>query len=119
MKLMSVTVPLLIVALTVAAVGGLGLLAVRASAFSTRTSIDLLRMNLRVARLHEELLRHSRNALAAQVETLLPRGSVPAAVAGPEARKADARKAKVFMPLEASPVRPWPEAAAEPAEVRP
>lgn len=70
MKLMSFTVPVLIVSLTVIAVWGIGMLAARASAVSTQTSIDLLRMHLRVARLHEQLLRHSRNAVAAQAEAL-------------------------------------------------
>ena len=89
-------VPMLIVSLTVAAVGGLGTLAVRASAVSTQTSIELLRMNLRVAQLHEQLLQHSRDALAAQVAASLPRGSVPTAE-------------KVSTLPEASPVQPWPE----------
>jgi hypothetical protein len=111
MKLTSLTVPMLIASLTVAAVGGLGTLAVRASAVSTQTSIELLRMNLRVAQLHEQLLQHSRDALAAQVQASLPRGSVPAA-ATPMAN-GEARKEKVSTPPEESPVQPWPE------EVRP
>jgi hypothetical protein len=114
MKLMSLTVPMLIAVLSVAAIGGLGTLAVRASAVSTQTSIELLRMNLRVAQLHEQLLQHSRDALAAQVQASLPRGSVPAAAA-PIVR-GESRKEKVStvstLP-EASPVQPWPE------EVRP
>ena len=96
MKLTSLAVPMLIVSLTVAAVGGLGTLAVRASAVSTRTSIELLRMSLRVAQLHEQLLQHSRDELAAQVRASLPRGSVPAAE-------------KVSILPEESPVQPWPE----------
>jgi hypothetical protein len=111
MKLLSLAAPMLVVSLTVAAIGGLGTLAVRASAVSTQTSIDLLRMNLRVAQLHEQLLQHSRAALAAQVQASLPRGSVPAAGAPLASR--DSRKEKVFTPPEASPVQPWPE------EVRP
>lgn len=107
MRLTSLAVPMLIVSLTVAAVGGLGTLAVRASAVSTQTSIELLRMNLRVAQLHEQLLQHSRDALAAQVQTSLPRGSVPAAAA-PMAN-GEARKEKVFILTEESPVQPWPE----------
>jgi hypothetical protein len=102
MKLL--TVPMLIVSLTVAAVGGLGTLAVRASAVSTQTSIELLRMNLRVAQLHEQLLQHSRDTLVAQVRESLPRGSVPAAATGGEGSKE-----KVFMPPGESPVQPWPE----------
>jgi hypothetical protein len=94
MKLTGLAVPMLIVSLTVAAVGGLGTLAVRASAVSTQTSIELLRMSLRVAQLHEQLLQHSKDALAAQVQTTLPRGS---------------RKEKVFMPPGESSVQPWPE----------
>ena len=72
MKLMSFAVPVLVVALVTAAVGGIGLLAVRASAASTRASIDLLRMELRVARLHDQLLKHSRDDLAAHAGTLRP-----------------------------------------------
>lgn len=79
MKLAGFAVPVLIAALSVAALGGLGTLAVRAGAVSTQTSIDLLRMNLRIARLHDELLKHSKNAVASQARTLLPPGAVPAA----------------------------------------
>jgi hypothetical protein len=111
MKLMSLTVPVTIAALTVAAVGGLGTLAVRASAVSTQTNIELLRLNLRVAKLHEQLLQHSRDALAEQVQESLPRGSVPAAVA-PVAGK-ESLKEKVFISPEEGSVQPWPE------EVRP
>ena len=94
MKLLAV--PMLIASLTVAAVGGLSMLAARAGAASTRTSIELLRMNLRVAQLHEQLVQHSRDALAAQVQASRPRGSVPTAE-------------KVSSLPEASPVQPWPE----------
>ena len=103
MKLASLTVPVTIAALTVAAVGGLSTLAVRASAVSTQTNIELLRLNLRVAKLHEQLLAHSRDALAAQVEESLPRGSVPAAASREGLEK------KVSIPPEASSVEPWPE----------
>ena len=102
MKLASLTVPVTIAALTVAAVGGLSTLAVRASAVSTQTNIELLRLNLRVAKLHEQLLQHSRDALAAQVQESLPAGSVPAA-------SREDVKEKVSTPPEASPVQPWPE----------
>jgi len=111
MKLL--TVPMLIVSLTAAAVGGLGTLAVRASAVSTQTSIELLRMNLRVAQLHEQLLQHSRDALAAQVQESLPRGSVPAAnaAAAPVAVEESLKEkvSTVSTLPEASPVQPWPE----------
>jgi hypothetical protein len=107
MKLMSLTVPVTIAALTVAAVGGLGTLAVRASAVSTQTNIELLRLNLRVAKLHEQLLEHSRDTLAAQVQESLPAGSVPAAASR------EGLKEKASTPPEVGPVQPWPE------EVRP
>jgi hypothetical protein len=98
MKLTSLAVPMLIVALTAVAVGGLGTLAVRSSAVSTRTSIDLLRMNLRVAQLHEQIVQRSRDELAAQVRENLRRGSVPAV-----------EKVSTVSTLpEASPVQPWP-----------
>jgi hypothetical protein len=81
MKLMSVAALVLIVALATAAVGGLGLLAVRASAVSTQASLDLLRMHLRVARLHEQLLAHSRDRLgthAGALPPLAPESAAPA-----------------------------------------
>ncbi|HEX7185570.1 MAG TPA: hypothetical protein VF756_27345 [Thermoanaerobaculia bacterium] len=112
MKSMSFTTPVLIAAFTVTTAWGLGMLAVRSGAASTRTSLDLLRMNLRVARLHEELLKQSQEALAGQVETLLPQGSVPSTAAGRAARQE-----KVSTPSEPdaeSAARPWPETAAEP-----
>ncbi|HEX4961816.1 MAG TPA: hypothetical protein VF173_13315 [Thermoanaerobaculia bacterium] len=114
MKMMSFTAPLLIAAMTVVAVWGLGMLTLRASAVSTQNSIELLRMHLRVLRLHDELLLQSKSALAAQVRASLPRGSVPAAnapitpIAGRESQKE-----RVATLPEASPVQPWPE------EVRP
>lgn len=73
MKLTSFTVPALIVSLTAVTVSGVGMLTVRASAFSTKTSINLLRMQLRVTRLHEELLQRDRERLAAQAEALRQR----------------------------------------------
>lgn len=100
MKLMSLAVPILIVSLVVVSVWGLGLLAVRASAVSTQASIDLLRMHLQVARLHDQLLRHSRQSLGAHVEALLPGGAPPAA--GAEAGAGEDGLA-----------RPWPDAAGE------
>jgi hypothetical protein len=81
MRLMSFAVPVLVVALITAAVGGLGLLAVRASAASTQASLDLLRMHLRVARLHEQLLEHSRHSLATHAEELPPVAPASAAPA--------------------------------------
>ena len=94
MKLTGLSVPILIASLAVAAVGGLGTLAVRASAVSTQTSIELLRINLRVAQLHGQLLQHSKDALTAQVQTTPPHGF---------------RKEKVFMPPDESSAEPWPE----------
>ncbi len=70
MKLMSSAALVLVVALITAAVGGLGLLAVRASAASTQASLDLLRMHLRVARLQEQLLKDSRDRLATHAKAL-------------------------------------------------
>jgi hypothetical protein len=81
MKLMSFAVPVLVVALATAAVGGLGLLAVRASAVSTQASLDLLRMHLRVARLHQQLLEHSRDRLATHAGALPPLAPASAAPA--------------------------------------
>ncbi len=114
MKMMSFTAPLMIVAMTGIAVCGLGMLTLRASAVSTQNSIELLRMQLRVVRLHDELLLQSKGALAAQVRASLPPGSVPAASApiAPIAGR-ESRKEKVFTPPDSSPVQPWPD------EVRP
>ena len=72
MKLMSFAAPLLVISLIAIAVCGIGMMAVRASAVATQSSIDLLRMNLRVARLHQELLQHNRDGLAAELKTLRP-----------------------------------------------
>ena len=113
MKMMSLTAPLLVVAMTVVAVWGLGMLTLRASAVSTHNSIELLRMHLRVIRLHDELLLQSKAALAAQVQASLPRGSVPAASA-PIApiipiTARESRKEMASTLPEASPVQPWPE----------
>src|SRR6185436_13577622 len=73
MKLMSITMSLLVVSLTAVAVCGMGTLAVRAGAVSTQKSIELLRMQIEVTRLHEKLLRHSQERLAAQAAAVLPR----------------------------------------------
>jgi hypothetical protein len=108
MKLMSVTAPLMIVALTGVAVSGMGMLAVRAAAVSTRSDIELLRMHLRVARLHEQLLRHSRNGLGAEVRSLLPGGAAAGAVAAPAA---GAGAVDVSTLPQVSQVRPWPDEA--------
>lgn len=90
MKLTSFAVPVLIVSLTTVAVYGAGMLTVRASAASTRTSIQLLRMQMEVTRLHEQLLERSREGLAVRKEAL--QRNVPKATG-------------------ANPVQPWPEEA--------
>jgi hypothetical protein len=120
MKLTSLAVPVLVAALAVAALGGLGRLAVRASAVSTETSIHLLRINLRIARLHDQLLQHAKDSLVAQLEALPPRA--PAPVFPPAARK-DGRgvvapTAPAAPGSEPSP-EPWPEGWSEPEEARP
>ena len=111
MKMMSFTTPVLIAALTVAAIWGLGMLAVRSSAASTQTSIDLLRMNLEVARLHEGMIRRSQEVLASQVEALLPPGAVPSAAAGP--REENGVPTLPELEIENA-ARPWPDTATEP-----
>jgi len=81
MKLMSFASLVLVVALVTVAVGGLGLLAVRASMASTQASLDLLRMHLRVARLHEQLLERSRHDLTThtgELPPLAPESAAPA-----------------------------------------
>lgn len=86
MKLTSFTVPALIVSLTAVTVSGVGMLTVRASAISTQTSINLLRMQLRVTQMHQQLMKQNQESLAAQAQAL--RQQVPT-------------------PPEASPVQPW------------
>ncbi len=107
MKLTSLAVPVMIAALTVAALGGLGRLAVRASAVSTETSIHLLRINLRIARLHDQLLQHARESLAAQL-ALPPRPPAPTAI---PAIKKDVRGGELPpLPDASAAAEPWPEA---------
>ncbi len=86
MKLTSFTVPALIVSLTAVTVSGIGMLTVRASAISTQTSINLLRMQLRVTQMHQQLIQQNQESLAAQTQAL--RQQVPTSP-------------------EASPVQPW------------
>jgi hypothetical protein len=119
MKLMSLTVPVLIVALTVVAVWGMGMLAVKTSAVSTQASLDLLRLHLRVARLHEELLDHSKRALQSHAAKLAADGGPvlralgePSAV--PAASAASATSTGSTEPESA--LQPWPEK--EPGEAR-
>jgi hypothetical protein len=121
MKLSAIAAPLLIAALTVATLAGLGTLAVRAGAVSTRTNIELLRLDLRVARLQARLLENARSGLAAQAAAALPRGlrSAPdaavAAVAADVTARAsgggsgETRQDEGSAPSVESPVRPWPE----------
>jgi hypothetical protein len=70
MKMMSLAAVLLVVSLLAAAIVGLSMMAVRAAAVSTETSIELLRLHLRVERLHEKLLRHSQEDLAGELKAL-------------------------------------------------
>ena len=84
MKATFFTVPIVIATLTIIAVWGLGLLAVKASAISTQTSLELLRLHLRVAQLHDQLRLRSEQSLAAEGVTLpVPPGSAPPAAGGP------------------------------------
>lgn len=101
MKLTALVTPVLIASLSVATIGGLGTLAVRSSTVSIQTNIKLLRMNLRVARLHEELLRHSQDALSTQAQTLPPPGA-PGRAKHEETKDATP-------PEPESTARPWPE----------
>jgi hypothetical protein len=114
---MSFTAPVLIAALSVTATWGLGMLAVRSGAVSTQTSLDLLRLNLRVARLHEALLEHSRETLADQMETLRPQEAAPSTAAGRAARKE--KVSTPSGPDAESAARPWPETATESATEEP
>jgi len=70
MKTLGSTLPIVILSLVLIGVWGLGLLAVKASATSTQVSIDLLRQHLKVARLHEQLLVHSKESLGAHAQEL-------------------------------------------------
>lgn len=70
MKLTSFTVPVLIVLLTALAVSGVGMLTVRVSAASTLASINLLQVQLRLARLQQQLLERNRESLEAQAQAL-------------------------------------------------
>lgn len=109
MKSMSFTTPVLIAAFTVTAAWGLGMLAVRSGAASTKSSLELLRLNLRVYRLQQELLARSQEELADRVETLVGQGAVPPISAGRARRKA---KVTTQPELETESVtRPWPETA--------
>jgi len=110
MKLISLTVPVLILSLTIIAIWGLGMLAVKASAISTQSSIDLLRVHLEVARLHDQLLEHSRQAVAGDVGSLLKAAPPVGEVAKPPAPSA---------PSEANAAEPWPEGAVEPSAPQP
>ena len=80
MKLSALAVPVLLVALTLIAVWGLGMLAIRANALSTEASVQLLRTHLEAVRLHDQLLRHTRADVEAELEKtkrLAPRKPTP------------------------------------------
>jgi hypothetical protein len=117
MKLSSWTAPVLIAALITVTVCGLSLLAVRASVFSTATSLDLLRLQLRVARLQDLLIRHSQERLQgslAATAPLLPGGGGGAGTAGAAGRGAGRPAAASETPADgAAPGEPWPAAAAD------
>jgi hypothetical protein len=131
MKFMSLTVPILIVSLTVIAVWGMGMLAVKTSAISTQASLDLLRLHLRVARLHEELLEHSKKALTSHAAQLAADGGpVLHALAEPMSAASAASAAAAIPATLGTPetpetpettagLNPWPEspeARGEPLE---
>jgi membrane protease subunit (stomatin/prohibitin family) len=130
MKLSSWTAPVLIAALITVTVCGLSLLAVRASVFSTATSLDLLRLQLRVARLQDLLIRHSQERLQGSLATAAPLlsgggGAGAAGAAGAAAgrgagapatasgRDAAAETAAGVAADRAAPEEPWPAAAPE------
>jgi hypothetical protein len=85
MKLTGWAAPLLVGVLVTVLLCGLAMLAVRASAFSTATSIELLRLQLRVVRLQDRLLARSRERLTGQAAPLFaapPAGAPPAPADG-------------------------------------
>ncbi len=75
MKTSALFLPLAIVVLILGAIWALGMLAVKSSAISTEASVEMLRLHIEVARMHEALLAHSQQnldehlaELSAQVE---------------------------------------------------
>ena len=83
------------------------MLAVKASATSTQISIDLLRQHLKVARLHDQLLSHSRQRLGSHLQRLSP----SRLGAGDDAAELEAAPAAVPQQAQRR-LRPWPEPAA-------
>ena len=73
MKATALTVPLVIVVLIFVFVLAIGLMTVKSSAIATQGSIELLRLHMDVARLHDELLAHSRETLGGGVADLTAR----------------------------------------------
>lgn len=96
MKTLSSALPIVLLSLVLIGVWGLGLLAVKASATSTQTSIDLLRRHLEVAQLHEKLLATSKQRLEAHVQELSAAGALTPQTDGAEAEDPNQR-------------RPWPQ----------
>jgi hypothetical protein len=116
MKLSSWTAPVLIAALIAVTVCGLSLLAVRASVFSTATSLDLLRLQLRVARLQDLLIRHSQERLQERLAATAPllSGGGGGAGAPAAASERDATETAAGVVADrAAPEEPWPAAVPE------
>ena len=74
------------------------MLAVKASAVSTQTSLEMLRLHLRVARLHETLEKRSRESLEADAGTLGAAGLPAGEAEGPAPEGSE---------MEGG-LRPWP-----------
>lgn len=110
MKTLSLSLPLLIVCWMFVAVWGLGMLSVKASATATQASIDLLRQQIRVARLRDQLLLHAQRDLETLQQQLAEREVSPNFDGNPDSNDtaAPGDDSVAPRPIPLNTLHPWP-----------
>lgn len=108
MKLSALSVPIFMSGLLLVAIWGFSQLTVQAGKTATQTSLEMLRQQLEIQRLQEQLAARSRGKLLEQLE-VLPDSKVPS-TAPPEATL-DVSQTPSIHPeprIDATQPKPWP-----------
>ncbi len=84
MKAMTLTVPVVLVAMIFLFVWAMGMLTVKSGVVATKGSLELLRLHVQVARMHDALLLHSKQSVEEHLNLLSAQAAAGHAPRAPE-----------------------------------